>query len=326
MDLIYAARYTEVCDYAGHDWTGNGDLDLPSGIWHIDTASIPEFFKEIGNKFNRSRQYIVVSPSCDFGVCLQKYNHPAMDLYKWLQLQSTPKHGYNDLQMPARIRRNRCTETDKYSIKCWSFTEATFPEIPANVVSWFVSNCEIQDPRVVPIPFGIFGNKDKLETAQAIDEYFDVARLAGCGTTAPARDKLLYVNFQFYNTNRAELYYHFRNHFPEVTCKQQCPFDEFLEDLATHKYVLCPTGNGLDCYRTLEAIYMGAIPIIENRMGAVAPYTGVQYPIMVFDNLIQADPPRLDSLYDKYNNVDKDITQALWPYWKDKIEQCRSLL
>ena len=293
MDLIYAGRYTEVCDYAWHDWQNKpvGEWDLPSGIWHVDTSSIPEFFSAITNMFNKYRKYIVVSPSCDFCVCEQRYNHPAYDLEKWVGLQASPGHGYDDLHLAARINRGRCRESDRYSIKCWSYTEATFNRIPDNVVRWFLVNCEIQDERLIPIPFGIFGNKDVLESAIKIDNYPKLER-----------DKLLYVNFQFYTTDRFRIYQHFAENYPNVvTCVRGRTFDEFLHDLATHKFVLCPTGNGYDCYRTLETIYMGAIPILEKKMGAVAPYMDVEYPKLVTTNLFSVDPQYL--LLSMYNRM-----------------------
>lgn len=310
-DMIYAGKYTEVCDYSWKDYNGS---NLPSGIWHVDTASIPEFFNKINNNGNK---YIVVSPSCDFGVCYQEHNKPSYDLAKWVSLQMHPDHGYNDLHMKARINEDRCHQHDKYSIKCWSYTEATFPSIPNNVVHWFVVNCEINDPKVTAIPFGIFGNKYKLETAKAIYNY-----------PQKKRDKLLYVNFQFYTTTRYELFVHFKNHFGDkITCKHQCSFNEYLEDLATHKFVLCPTGNGLDCYRTLEAIYMGAIPVVEQKMGAVLPYKDMQYPMLVYPNLFMCTPKHLNEIYvsDGFANC-INLEKVLWSYWRNQIEQCRSRL
>ena len=330
MDLIYAARYTEVCDYSWDDYNET-NIVLPGGIWHVDPGSIPEFFNAIKQN---SQRYVVVSPSCDYCICEQKYNHPALDLEKWVGLNMSQGHGYNDLHMAARINRDRCKETDRYSIKCWSYTEATFPEIPDNVVCWFLVNCQVHDDRLVPIPFGIYGNKNMLESAEKIANY-----------PQKPKDKLLYVNFQFYTTDRFRLFRFFHENFGDmVTCKRECFFDEYLNDLATHKFVLCPTGNGFDCYRTLETIYMGGIPILEKNMGAVAPYVEVPYPTIYYPHLLNVDPRMLESYYDQL--MDKwypweeirvggpprqredhtDLTTLLWPYWKDRIEACRSKL
>lgn len=309
MDLIYASRYKEVCNY---EYTGQDDL--PSGIVHVDISRITDFFNKIKNN---KEKYVVVSPSSDFGLFYQEYNHPALDLAKWARMQLTNGYGYQDLYLPARLNKDKCKESDKYSIKCWSYTHSTFNEIPYNVVKWFLPNCEIQHDKVVPIPFGIFGNADKTENAEKINNY----------NKNKPRIYDLYVNFQFYTIDRAELFYYFKNLNEQIngitiTCKMQIDFDEYLEDLATHKFVLCPTGNGLDCYRTLECIYMGAIPILESRYGALAPYLDIKYPMISYQNLFSTEIGRLQLIFSKIvqNYQDGfDLTKVKWPYWRNKI-------
>ena len=44
---------------------------------------------------------------------------------------------------------------------------------------------------------------------------------------------------------------------------EQDPYEEYLKKLSTHRYVLSPSGNGADCYRTLEAIYMGCVAMVQ---------------------------------------------------------------
>jgi hypothetical protein len=46
------------------------------------------------------------------------------------------------------------------------------------------------------------------------------------------------------------------------------------------KYVLSPPGNGPDCHRTWEAIYLGAIPIVKR---AFWPFCNVSLPVAVID-------------------------------------------
>ena len=43
---------------------------------------------------------------------------------------------------------------------------------------------------------------------------------------------------------------------------QQDSYEDYLKKLGTHKYVLSPPGNGADCYRTLESVYMGCFTFI----------------------------------------------------------------
>ena len=216
--------------------------------------------------------------------------------------------------MQARINRDRCSETDKYSIKCWSYTEATFPIIPDNVLKWFVVNCDIDDERVVAIPFGVYGNKDDLSHVELIKKYQNIDR---------QREKLLYVNFQFYTTDRVKLYHTVKNTFdPQyVTFKNNVPFEEYLYDLGTHKYVLCPSGNGYDCYRTLETIYMGAIPILQRIVGSLLPYVNIKYPMITYYDLYRIEPEVLIATYStlEYKQQHKDLTTVYWKYWKNYI-------
>lgn len=59
-------------------------------------------------------------------------------------------------------------------------------------------------------------------------------------------------------------------------CKQECEkkglvfgksegYFNYLQTLASHKYAICPDGNGIDCHRTWECLYLGVTPImLEN--------------------------------------------------------------
>lgn len=43
------------------------------------------------------------------------------------------------------------------------------------------------------------------------------------------------------------------------------PYDEYLEELSTHKFCLCVRGNGISCHREWESLYLGVIPVIVNN-------------------------------------------------------------
>lgn len=40
-------------------------------------------------------------------------------------------------------------------------------------------------------------------------------------------------------------------------------FKEYIAELASHKYAICPPGNGVDCHRFWECFYVGVIPILK---------------------------------------------------------------
>ncbi|EKX43421.1 hypothetical protein GUITHDRAFT_110544 [Guillardia theta CCMP2712] len=49
-----------------------------------------------------------------------------------------------------------------------------------------------------------------------------------------------------------------------VTLASNLPYEEYLRDLARHRFVLCPAGNGLDTHRTWESLLMGSVPIVAS--------------------------------------------------------------
>ena len=47
-----------------------------------------------------------------------------------------------------------------------------------------------------------------------------------------------------------------------VQLLDRLPFQDYLEELGRHHYVLSPPGKGYDCTRTWEAVAMGCVPLI----------------------------------------------------------------
>ena len=37
-----------------------------------------------------------------------------------------------------------------------------------------------------------------------------------------------------------------------------------MKELASYKFAISPEGNGIDCHRTWECLYLGVIPIVKN--------------------------------------------------------------
>jgi len=48
---------------------------------------------------------------------------------------------------------------------------------------------------------------------------------------------------------------------------QGSDFTDHLEETAQSKFILCPSGLGMDSYRIWESLILGAIPIVESNAG-----------------------------------------------------------
>jgi hypothetical protein len=56
---------------------------------------------------------------------------------------------------------------------------------------------------------------------------------------------------------------------------------EYRDLVAASKYVLSPPGNGADCHRTWEAIYLGAIPIVKSEYW---PFGHMNLPVLEIES------------------------------------------
>jgi len=254
VELIRADSYKDLCKevYDGDDRT----FPTEGCVVYVPMDNITEFFKlcEFTNN-----EFTVVSGMSDYGIVEQCYNTVEYDMVKWVKMIATPNCGYNPLIIPSRHRTGFCKETDRYSIKMYTYTKDTCDFVPRNV-SWFSTNLNIPC-EFTHIPFGIPDWTHDLIVSR---------RKAGLPTE---RINKVYVNFQ---NNTLE-----RNWFLSVTggdsrfhvVYEPISKEDYVNDLCTYKYVLSPPGNGLDCFRTLEAIYCGAIPIIADNYVSNA-YTG----------------------------------------------------
>lgn len=98
---------------------------------------------------------------------------------------------------------------------------------------------------------------------------------------------------------------------------------DYLNFLASHKFAICPVGNGTDCHRTWECYYMGVIPIlieteftkkIQEKMPCIL--------LKKWEDFNKNECIALhDSLYKQLLNSKKYIN---FVFYKERIENCIS--
>jgi len=188
-------------------------------------------------------------------------------------------------------------------------------EIPAQVAAWFSTNSS--DSLVGSIPLGL-GNSYCQVTAKA----GDLARVAGLDLP---RDKWLLVNFRP-ETNPARREPLLRNYQAAAWATVHpggLEREMSLRETASHRFVLCPPGNGIDTHRMWEALYLGAIPIVENHPALKA---FAELPILCVDDLSKIDETRLQREYEAFCARSWDLRKLFFPYWKEVVENERARL
>lgn len=130
---------------------------------------------------------------------------------------------------------------------------AAYLEDPKLIV-WFAQNLPKEhSSKIQPIPLGISPNEKRAEILER-------ERKKEWKKTI-----FLYANFltDTCPEEREPLMQRFINE-PFCVVKTRVGFEEYLQDLGSAHFVLCPRGVALDSFRTWEALYMRAIPVVKS--------------------------------------------------------------
>lgn len=185
--------------------------------------------------------------------------------------------------------------------------------IPENLIMWFGQNVDVVHEKIQSIPIGLENGAwfQHIQKENKINSYLSKEKKI---------KNLLYVCHNI-NTNpkeRAEPYKIFINK-NWVTIEHGLNgqnFDRYLENIHSHKFVLCPEGNGIDTHRTWETLYVGSIPIekrnLNNRF-----YQDL--PICFIDNWSDISESFLESEYYRIKNSTWNLEKLDFNFWKNKI-------
>ena len=194
---------------------------------------------------------------------------------------------------------------EKYS----TFLESKF------LIHWFALNNTIAHKKITSIPIGI----ENLH-------YFNNGRRGEFQRNIVIRKKLNRIISAFRcHTNPVE-----RTHAMNVLKATgladfiETPPHLFKAELSKYRFVASPPGNGPDCYRTWEAMYLGTVPIV---IGQAFYSLFPNFPGLVLDSweeLFKFDDQLLDEVFNKHSKFLKN-TKYLWmSYWRETINQLRN--
>lgn len=304
-DIITCESYKGLCDYVYA-----GEESPVEGLVHVNMEEIPLFFSAI-SKFPE-RKYVVVSSCSDFGLCYQEQNPVWADMPKWARMMVNPQLGYKRAVLEPRCRLDKCNPEHKYSSKCYSYTAFTFPEIPKNILHWFTTNSKIlDDERISIIPFGVAPN--------GADDIIEVA------AEGNSKEERSYINWVNYTVDRLEIQEHYKIlNPPDMTIVTEAkPYKEYLRDLSRHALVISPEGNGVDCYRTLETIYVGSVPVVQYNAVNIALS---DLPMALTLTMFGLQTRQMMNAYHEIKRQGRSLDKAKLSYWQTQFDNKRKEL
>ena len=199
------------------------------------------------------------------------------------------------------------------SIKAMAVDTLLRPGSP--VQHWFGVQADVAHPKLTVMPLGV---------EPAMVPVLQAAEIRA------EKDIDLYLNFQtvrvfhfptggshsMVDAPRTQLWQHFAGR-DWVTAD---PFNEadpahYARQLGRAKFVLSPPRWGWDCYRTYEAIAMGAIPIVQRKRPTTDHLEAL--PVLLVDHWSEVTRARLQREWDQRR--EHDLSLLTMSYWQRRI-------
>lgn len=175
-----------------------------------------------------------------------------------------------------------------------------FDSIPNNVLSINAVNALSYGGKVNPIPYGI---QRKLNLNDNRNEVL----LKWIDTQDENFDQILYVNHSI-NTNLKERYGINELFVDESWAKveiESVNYSEYLSSLKKSKFMVCPSGNAIDCHRNWECIYMRRVPVMKKN--EYLEYLLRDYPVLFVNEYSDVTEELLisnENLFDLMQEID----------------------
>lgn len=205
----------------------------------------------------------------------------------------------------------------KVDINCNRY-DADVSLMPDNLIKWYAQNVNFYHPKIESIPIG-------LENSMWFPELNKIPKITSKNLETKTIKNYVYLNVNP-NTNlrdRTEVYNLFKNK-DFVTSEygsNGIGYDNYINNIYNHKFVLCPEGNGIDTHRLWETLYLKSIPIVKRNINTKY-YEDM--PILFVDNWCDITKELLDEQLSKWNK--NNYEKLDFRYWKNIIEKEAKLL
>jgi hypothetical protein len=189
------------------------------------------------------------------------------------------------------------------------------------LLAWFGQNViDNTHPKIHPIPIGI---TNRYNFNGDISVYLHALKKAQLALGCP-RKLLLYWNMNI-ATSPCERQKSF-NYFSQldycVTLPNLVPFKNYVRNLLKTHFIVSPRGNGLDCHRTWEALYFGAIPIVK-RSGLDSALEDL--PVLFVNDWNEVTKELLENYLESLPNKKLNQEKLWFPYWENLITNFKNI-
>lgn len=162
--------------------------------------------------------------------------------------------------------------------------------IPENVRSINATNAVYLCDKIHPMPHGL-----ERIMYHGYDHHDILRRYMNIDTPA---DKLMYVNHREDTGERGSLRDMFRGW---ATISERLQYEPYISSLKQHKFILCPSGNGIGSARNWETLYMRRVPVLEWHPYKEVVFKG--FPVLYVDSYSNLTPDLLEKNMHLYHDA-----------------------
>lgn len=182
---------------------------------------------------------------------------------------------------------------------------------PDNILMWYGQNVNIVHPRIKSIPLGIendFWLKDKQKLMlRKLKKKKNFKRM-------------LYVNHNIRtNPKERQKPYDLFNGKQWATVNTGSNgegYENYLDNIYNHPFVICPQGNGIDTHRTWECLYMNTIPIEKRNINN---QFYIDLPILFVDDWEEITERFLHDSFMNMSSKGWNLEKLTFEYWQNEI-------
>ena len=201
---------------------------------------------------------------------------------------------------------------------------------PKNLKVWFAQNKDLDNEILKAIPIGLenmilrinMASKLGRYSSQPINGLAKAVYINDLSQKTMLHDNLVYLNMNAstFLSERGRVLNLFKNE-SWATYKKGLSWKEYYEDVASHKFILSPRGNGVDCHRTWEALYLRTIPIVRE---STCMNDFRDLPILFVKNWEEISYNYLNEKYKEMTSKTYDLSKMKLSYWKRRINNAKT--
>lgn len=192
-----------------------------------------------------------------------------------------------------------------------NITEKYLKYIDKNIHHWFAQNCNIIHDKVTPIPIGLenlhhynhgrIKNFNRLEKLKIIKKNKLLYGFSVSTNPAERTEALKYLEKLDYSRK----------------IKGNLNAGDYLKYMQEFIAIASPPGNGFDCHRTWEALYLGVVPVVKESVFHEF-FKSCNLPIFTLKNWPDLEELTIKTFID-INKENSNMEALYFDFWKEMI-------